>query len=179
MQKTQTPAQRILDMRGDLGLNQGAPEYGVSQAAWSRIERGETTSPRIKIKKGIARKLGVTVDDIWGEPEPVEIEQPEVPEWLRGEDVTRLLDMTVDDFRQLFVKDGRVVAVETKGRLDFRDPATGCRVTLHGTGSNGNGAKPRPRARRRPQGRRMKASSSGADPDLARPASGHLNGAAS
>ncbi|HEV3089066.1 MAG TPA: helix-turn-helix transcriptional regulator [Candidatus Elarobacter sp.] len=61
-----TIGQRIHAARIAVGLSQGqvAERVGIAQAAISRIERDETHDPGVLIVAGIARALGITVDEL-------------------------------------------------------------------------------------------------------------------
>jgi transcriptional regulator with XRE-family HTH domain len=66
--------QRIATLRREHGWSQEqlAAMVPMQRSNLSRIETGETTQPTIFVLVRLARALGVTVDSLLAEPEPVE-----------------------------------------------------------------------------------------------------------
>jgi transcriptional regulator with XRE-family HTH domain len=55
----------------DKGLRKGyvAKKAGISSSAFSRILSGETKEPSLSVAIRLARVLGTTVEELWGDEE--------------------------------------------------------------------------------------------------------------
>jgi DNA-binding XRE family transcriptional regulator len=60
---------KIAQLIEDKGLRKGfvAKKAGISSGAMSRILSGETKEPSLRVAIRLARVLGTTVEDLWGD----------------------------------------------------------------------------------------------------------------